>query len=179
MRTVLDTALAELVAHGLDGFNVERIARAAQVNKTSIYRRWPSKGALVAAALERTMTDISLRLDDSGSLRGDLAHLCAEVAALLSQPLGRELARAALGEDSEVGALASRQLSSQAQGPQRDLTARAIARGEWRDTVAAEIVLSLLVGALIHRLLLEKQPLTPAWQQAMIDAVLLGVMPRG
>ncbi len=67
-EAVMLCTLDELASHGLSDLSVERIADAAEVNKTTIYRRWPTREALVAGALEYVMLDLDDRLVDTGSL---------------------------------------------------------------------------------------------------------------
>jgi len=57
-------------------------------------------------------------------------------------------------------------------------TARAETRGEWREGVSAEQVIHTLVGAILHRALLEHAPMTRRWLEGAVDIVLLGVVPR-
>jgi AcrR family transcriptional regulator len=180
LDAVLSRALEELAEHGLANLRVDRIARAAEVNKTSVYRRWPTREALVAAALERVLGDLSLELADTGSLRGDLVRLAETVAAFLSQPAGRGLARAAFAESEspELAALAKGLLERQAIGPAADLVRRARARGEWREDVAPDLLLSMLVGAILHRSMLEHRAASKAWLSAIVDVLLMGVTPR-
>lgn len=40
---VLDAVVAELAEHGPDGLSVERVARRAEVNRTTVYRRWSGR----------------------------------------------------------------------------------------------------------------------------------------
>lgn len=67
MDSILEHTLADLSRAGLDGLSIDRIARAAAVNKTTIYRRWPTRDALVAAALGRILIDRSLIVPDTGT----------------------------------------------------------------------------------------------------------------
>lgn len=179
--TVLTETLQELAAHGVESLSVERIARAADVNKTSVYRRWPTREALVAAALERVLDDLTLKLPDTGSWRGDLIGLVTEVGAFLSTPTGRALARAAIASHAspELAELARRRIAEGASGPAGELVARAVARGDLRPDVDPRLLLSTLVGAVLHRLLLETDEVTPAFVEGLVDLVLLGVTPRG
>ena len=178
--TILEATLAELATSGLEGLSVERVAREAEVNKTTIYRRWPTRAALVAAALEGIAEDIGSHLPDTGSLRGDLLGLLGRVVELLSHPHGRAAARAALSAPAEpaIAALAARRLAQPATGAMAHLVHRARERGEWRDGLAGEQVINTLVGAIVHRALLEHADLTPSWLAATVDLVLLGVVPR-
>jgi AcrR family transcriptional regulator len=174
---VLDRTLEELASVGPAQLSVERIARAAEVNKTSIYRRWPTREALIAAALERVLAHLSLAQKDTGSLRGDLLFLGESVAGFLDQPAGQALMRAVFTEAvaPSIAALARRQLEQSAGSPAVAMVLRARARGEWRDDADPRVVLSMLVGALLHRVALERQRPTRAWLGGVVAVLLRGV----
>src|SRR5215208_3040355 len=53
---ILAVALEMLREKGYRDLNVDDIAERLGIAKTTIYRRWPAKGALVAAALEPLAT---------------------------------------------------------------------------------------------------------------------------
>lgn len=177
---VLVQALEELALAGHEGFSVERLAKRAQVNKTSVYRRWPTREALIAAALERIAQGVSDATPDTGSLRSDLLGLLEPVTRLLQQPMGRAVLRAGMSEAAaaNVAALAARKLEQRALGRVSALVRRAKARGEWRQGVGGELLLGALVGAAIHRAMLEHQPLTRRWLTELVDLALEGVRPR-
>lgn len=176
---LLARTLEEIAEHGIEGASVDRIARAAEVNKTSVYRRFGTREALIAAALERVAVEVGEKISDQGSLRKDLALIAEEVAALLRAPMGQSLARAAFLEpsSSELAALAAREMQKPHDAAVA-LVERARARGEWRAGIGPDIVLSALVGALLHRALLERAPLTPAYVRQVVDLVVYGVAPR-
>jgi AcrR family transcriptional regulator len=178
---VLTRTLEELATAGLAGLSVERIAQAAGVNKTSVYRRWPTREALVAAALEGVVEGAAAHVPDTGSLRGDLLGVVRPIAELLRQPVGQAVARAALSEvsASSIAEIAARGLEQQARGPVGALFERAVLRGEWRDGVKGEQVIFMLVGAILHRAMLERAPLTKRWLESLVDVALYGVLPRG
>jgi AcrR family transcriptional regulator len=178
---VLEATLVELATVGPHRLSVERVARGADVNKTTIYRRWPTREALIAAALEGILDDVAARAPDTGSLRGDLLGVLAELGRFLARPEGRAVARAALSNQAEssVAALAARRLGQQGADGVTPLTARAIARGEWREGVSGPHVVHTLVGALLHRALLEHAEITEAWLASTVDLLLVGVLPRG
>lgn len=178
-ETVLARTLEELTAHGIDGASVDRIARAAEVNKTSVYRRFGTREALIAAALERVAGDVSAKLADQGSLRKDLERVAFLVATLLEAPFGRSLARAAFSEaaNDEIASLAVREMDKP-RAAAIAMVERARARGEWRSGVGPEVVLAALVGALLHRVLLERATLSPSFLRQLVDLLASGVMPR-
>src|SRR5207244_6781796 len=68
-------AASELVASsGLADMTIEGVADRAGVGKASIYRRWPSKGALAFDAVVDTILSTQ-PTPDTGSLEGDLLQV--------------------------------------------------------------------------------------------------------
>jgi AcrR family transcriptional regulator len=77
---ILDAALAGLAASGYDQMSMDDVASRARVGKAAIYRRWPSKAAVVADAIAYWRRSIgSVRPPNTGSLRGDIDALVALV----------------------------------------------------------------------------------------------------
>ena len=67
---ILDATMAILLEEGYPGLTIDGVAARAKVGRPTIYRRWPSKPALVIAALARS-TGLA-PAPDTGSLRDDL-----------------------------------------------------------------------------------------------------------
>ena len=176
---VLLSTIDELTKFGFDGMNIERIATNAEVNKTSVYRRWPTREKLAGAALERILVDVTAAVPDTGSLRGDLLGVLGPVAALLHTPLGLTVARFALAHASPLVAreLVGQKLQ-QTSLPLLAIVGRAEARGEWRQGADARQLVFMLVGALLHRALLEHAPMTARWLGDLVDLAVEGVRPR-
>jgi AcrR family transcriptional regulator len=167
VAAVLAAVRTELAETGFEGLSVERVARRAEVNKTSVYRRWPTREALVAAAMEGLLDDFGAS-PDTGSLRGDLHALAAPIAELAARPDGVALLRAALS--TTASAAASRRMDA----PGRSvfsIAERARARGEWRAGVDPQQTIFTLVGAIIHRTLLEHASPTGEWLDGLVDLV--------
>src|SRR6266446_6100976 len=87
-RAIL-TATADLLAErGLAAMSIEEVAARAGVGKTTIYRRWPSKGLLALDAFVASFREEQPQ-PDTGTLRGDLlAALRAWVRAVTHTPMG-------------------------------------------------------------------------------------------
>lgn len=172
---VLAAVRAELAESGVDGLSVERVARRAEVNKTSVYRRWPTREDLIAAAMEGLLEDFG-GSPDTGSLRGDLLALAAPVAEFAARPDGVALLRAALSTVSadHVGAVAARRMAGQL-APMPAIAERARARGEWRAGVDPQQAVFTLVGAIVHRTLFEHADPTGEWLERLVDLVHGGV----
>jgi AcrR family transcriptional regulator len=175
VTTVLAAVRAELAETGFEGLSVERVARRAEVNKTSVYRRWPTREALVAAAMEGLLDDFG-DSPDTGSLLGDLHALAGPIAELAARPDGVALLRAAIstGTPDAASAAASRGMDPSGQAVLA-IAERARARGEWRDGVDPQQAIFVLVGAIIHRTLLERADPTGDWLDGLIDMVHHGI----
>lgn len=93
-EAILAATLGELLANGYVGLCVEGVASRAGVNKTTVYRRWPTIDDLLANALGEWSLDI--QVPDTGSLEGDLLALGKELADLLNGGVGREIAAVVL-----------------------------------------------------------------------------------
>lgn len=77
---ILEAALAGLGELGYDRMSMDDIASRARVGKAAIYRRWPSKAAVVAEAIAHWRRRLgSVDAPNTGSLRGDIDALVASV----------------------------------------------------------------------------------------------------
>src|SRR3954451_9275522 len=85
---ILDAALATLAEVGYARLRLDALAARAGVAKTTILRRWPSKAAVAAAALQRLALQTTT-VPESGSLRGDLRALLTNAVAAFSHGPGR------------------------------------------------------------------------------------------
>lgn len=91
MRSRIVKAAAELLARdGIGGLRYEQVAELAGVNKTSVYRNWPDRAALVSDALTAYGADVA-PLHDSEDLHADLADYLEALAAATASPQGRAL----------------------------------------------------------------------------------------
>jgi AcrR family transcriptional regulator len=169
---VLSATLAELGRVGYAGLRIEEVAARAGVAKTTIYRRWPTKPALVEAALRSSRPPSPE--PDTGSLAGDLGALAAAMTERMSSPEKRSLARVIHSEldHPEVAAIA-RALRREAQAPWLAAVRRAAARGELPVSVDPALVVDLVWGPLSARLRLAEE-IDPGWLAALIRIVVAG-----
>ena len=70
-QAILAATLRILQEKGYGGLTIEGVAARAGVGRPTIYRRWPSKPALVVAALVQSAR-LAVPVLDTGSLRRDL-----------------------------------------------------------------------------------------------------------
>ncbi len=86
-KRILDATRTLVAEHGPSGATISEIASAAGVARQTIYRWWPSRTALVTAALV-DMTDAGMPYRATGDLVGDLRHHMRSVAATFAGPAG-------------------------------------------------------------------------------------------
>src|ERR1044072_4099257 len=77
---ILEAALAMLADIGYAQLRLDALAARAGVAKTTILRRWPSKAAVAAAAVQRLALQTA-EVPDSGDLREDLQALLSNAVA--------------------------------------------------------------------------------------------------
>ena len=69
---ILDAAADLIAQKGIKGLGMEAVARKAKAGKATVYRWWPTRGALLLAVYQRKKPAMSY--DDTGSLLGDLTR---------------------------------------------------------------------------------------------------------
>jgi len=131
VQQVLAATVAELAESGYRAFRMDAVSAAAGVNKTTIYRRWPGKKQLVAAAvlwMRRFVHDVPL--PDTGSLERDLVVAFRRKVSFSDRVEGRAWARLlAEKHDPEVGAVIGDAVEERS-GAWYAMVTRAVARGE-------------------------------------------------
>lgn len=153
--------------------SLEGIAADAGVSKQTIYRWWPSKGALIAECLiEGVLIPDRFVPVDSGDLRVDLVAWLSTLFEFAADERHDALIRslvAAGAENADVG----RRLSESV-GAAPSLVARlhaAIAVSQLRRDAPVEEIVDALIGAFIVRVLTRRQT-EPESAARIVDAVL-------
>lgn len=68
---ILDAAWAEIAEVGYAQATMDGIAKRARTNKATLYRRWPHRNELLAAAIDRRVTPLEPPIVESGEVRAD------------------------------------------------------------------------------------------------------------
>ncbi len=149
VEQVLVATVAELAESGYRGFRMDVVSASASVNKTTIYRRWASKAALVAASVEwmrRFVHDVPL--PDTGSIERDLVQAFRRRESFKKRVEGQAWARLlAEKHDPEVGAAIGLAVEERGDAWYEMIT-RAVARGELPEGTDPRLLLSMLGAAL-------------------------------
>ncbi len=173
---VIDATNELLQDHGLTGLKVSEVARRAQVNETSIFRRWGTRENLVIDALLADAAE-QLPVPDSGNVRDDLIAYATSLAKYLTSPAGNALDRtlASAGDDPATQQLRDQYWDARyAQSGQ--IAARAVERGELPEGTNPRFVLEMLVAPLHFRIVLTREPLEPDLPARIVDTLLHGLV---
>ena len=157
VEKVRAATMAELARVGFGGLTIEGVAKAANVNRTTIYRRWPSKAALLLAVLEPGLE----RFDhdpDTGSLGGDLLALMLQIGETAALPPWQAVHRAVGSTSDELKELVDT-VNDRALGAFHRAFDRASVRGELAPTDDTEMIAHLaFFGVVLWRETRERAP---------------------
>ena len=152
-EAILAAAFSELIDSGYAALSVETVAARAGVNKTTVYRRWPTLDDLLVDALTMWTHNV-IPLPDTGSVETDLLALGREVADQLNGGVGRQVAAVVLTAGLRSAALreATRRFYDHQAVRAIPIVSRAIDRGELPANSDANALLTTFRAPLLYRL---------------------------
>ncbi|TVR25249.1 MAG: TetR/AcrR family transcriptional regulator [Ilumatobacter sp.] len=178
-RKVLEAGVGILLDDGVPAFTVEAVAKRSGVAKTTIYRHWPDPDQLLVDTLRSTIEPIPT--PNTGSLQDDLEKVLADLAPCDPDDTDRQtrmlfgvLQRAA---DEPALLAAFDDLMHERFGPIRTLLELAQGRGDIVDDLDLDLAVDLVIGPLLHRHLMRRQPVDPADTTRVVHHVIAGLRP--
>lgn len=175
-REVVLAVTQELMSEeGIVGFSVDEVSRRSGVSKTTIYRHWPSRSALLLDACSHLNS--WTEQVDTGSLRGDLTTLAAFLACQLRSSRAATVMPSiidAAEHDPEMASLLA-QMHARFLIPIVAIAERARLRGELpldHDPVAFA---DALLAPFFYRRWFSREPLDEPFVQGVIH-ILLGAL---
>ncbi|MET7642535.1 TetR/AcrR family transcriptional regulator [Streptomyces sp. NPDC005426] len=165
---------------GYAKLSIEAIAARAGVGKHTIYRRWPSKGALLLDSL-LSLNEPGLDYPDTGDVLADLRQQIHEAVDLLTAAPLRPLFQALVGEAQHDPGVAAA-LNERFIAPQADKTVARLRtareQGQLSPDFDLDLAMAILSGPLYFRLLITQEPLTHEYVDRTLDALFTGMGPR-
>lgn len=184
-RRAILTAAFELVGDvGYARLSIEGIAARAGVGKQTIYRWWPSKGAVLFDAflmLAEGQDGGSAALPDTGDLETDLRTVMRATVAELNDPRYDEPTRALTTEilhDPAIAAAYAERLDGPMKELKRERLRIAQQAGQLPEELDLDLAVEMLWGPVRNRWLLRSGPLTPQYADAVVRAALDGLRSR-
>jgi len=175
---ILRSTLKLLGENGFSDLTIESVAAHAGVGKTTVYRWWPNKAALIADAFASS-TSRTLHFPDTGSVYTDLSQQMRQVVKIFRSRRGRIVSAMLGGGQSDrdlIAAFRERFLWPRRREAYATLR-QAIQRGELRDDVDLDLLLDSLYGPIYMRFLIRHDKLTPDFVDRLCKLVLAGARP--
>ena len=166
---VLAETYRQLSQSGLANVSIDEISRVSGVSKTTIYRHWPSRSALLIDACSRlggTMT-----VPDTGTLNGDLHWLLSTLAEQLRTASWSAVIPSiadAAERDPDVSAMQT-EWQKAVMAPFRAVLERAQERGERASDEDLSHIIDMAVGALFYRRWFSREPLDASFVNIVVE----------
>jgi AcrR family transcriptional regulator len=172
---VLDAALALLGDLGYAGLSIERIAERSGVNKTTIYRRWQTKEAVLAAALD-DMAAAGFPMPVTGSIDDDLRAFGRGIVDFLTDdsPSTAGLVRALFSDAAREPMIAElrRDFFTHRYRDAAKMVEAAVEQGTLPADVDAREFVGLVAAPIYYRHLVTEEPLDyPVSDRAAVTAL--------
>jgi AcrR family transcriptional regulator len=161
-RVVLEAAIALLIEGGYAAVTMEAVAVASGVAKSTIYRHWPNRDALISDAFHALKPPIPVPVE--GDVRARVTALLEQVAQTLSSSTWSSCLPALIdAAERDPGA---RELHCGLADAGRqvlvDLLDEGIRTGELPAETDTGLLAEALAGAIVLRRLMSPEPLAPA-----------------
>jgi len=169
--TVLGATSKLLLEVGCERITIDEIAERSGVARSTIYRNWGDRSALLIEAVEQLA--VMAEPPDTGSLRGDLEIMAERLAGQLAEgPLGQVLPSLVGAASFDAGLRGRlRALAEHRFAISRSVFERAVARGEIDDTDVGGR-LERFIAPFFTRHLLHNGPVDAAFRDAQVEAAL-------
>ena len=167
-KAVLAAAHALLTKSGFSGVSVDEVARRSGVAKTTIYRHWPTRSALLLDACA-TMS-ARPQPPDTGSFQGDLETMSQFAASRLRAAAWATVLPSiidAAERDAELAELQKR-LHGEMRRVFQTIVERAQERGEVPASVDFTEVIASVLGPLFYRRWFSREPLDEPFVRGVV-----------
>ncbi|MDY7103601.1 MAG: TetR/AcrR family transcriptional regulator [Actinomycetota bacterium] len=175
---ILDATVELLGRVGYSSLRIDDVATNAGVSKTTIYRRWPSKVALVVATLgEFKLAHVPMHF--TGDIAADLESILVnQYASLDGSPFGHALPGLVAEKHADPAlAEAVDALWVDRRARLERVLAEAVAAGQLRADADLDVLVDLIAGPGYYRLLVAGGGLDPSKAVRYVRAILDGASP--
>jgi AcrR family transcriptional regulator len=178
-RAILRSTMRLLEHTGFSDLSIEAIAADANVGKTTVYRWWSNKGALVADAFVSNAAK-QLRFPNTGSVRADIRLQMNQWITILRGRRGRIVAALISGGQSDKEIIEA--FRERFVRPKRldayQILRRGMDRGELSMDVDMDLLLDSLYGAIYMRFLIWQDGLNEQFVNDSVELIFSGAATR-
>ncbi|MFB4317674.1 TetR/AcrR family transcriptional regulator [Actinomadura sp. 21ATH] len=181
-RQAILAATRDLISEvGYRKVSIEGIAARAGVGKQTIYRWWPSKGAVIFDAfLALSDGGEGIALPDTGDIEADLKAVMRATAAEFADADFERPIRALNAEivnDPDLAAQYREKLARPVDDAKKARLRSAQRAGQLSAEADLDLVLEVLYAPLFQRWLHRSGPLTPEYADSLVDITLRAFRP--
>jgi AcrR family transcriptional regulator len=168
-------ATQDLLAEvGYDRLSIEAVAARCGTGKTTIYRRWPDKAALVTDAVATASTHLGQNIPDTGTLREDMIAFGAQWHAPDSRRDGMIAGLlTAMRHHPDLKAAVEDAINQPGQHAFRLMVQRAIERGDIPAGRPVDLIGAVLPAMVFHHITNVDTPVDHEYICAVVDNVVL------
>ena len=175
-QAILRAALELFIQSGIDGVNVEQVATRAGVARTTVYRRWSSREALLAQAIATARGSAEEQAaGDTRELTGLSRRLITALVETVTAPEYVTLVARLIGSVPSSPELMATYWDAY-MAPRRAWIAQILRVAQERELIRAdadpEMLLDLLSGAVVYQLLIRPGKRTAEEMQDYLHRVL-------
>ena len=167
-------ATVELITEGgVSSLTFENVATRADVNRTTLYRRWGNKSRLLTWAMLEFMAD-QAQTPDSGSLEKDLFEMVMSLSSAIASPVGAAFMQVVLLESRHDAAVAAAVHSywQQRLALAEPIYTRAVARGELDGAIDYEFLADLVFGPMFYHSIRTGRAIQAKYAKRIIETTL-------
>ncbi len=172
-RAALDATLDLLVAGGIDGVTFEVVAARSGVAKSTLYRHFGSKQAMLVAAADSCFVEHPT--PDTGDLLEDLREILRKGADVEERHRIPDVMPPLLASDDPELRSCIKAMLDERHRPIRTVLQLAQLRGEIDRDLDLDTAVALIVGPFVQRKLLDREEVTPEFRVAVVETVVAGL----
>jgi AcrR family transcriptional regulator len=178
-QAAIDAAVELLVEDGVDGVTFEEVAARSGVAKTTLYRHFGTKAALVVAAAASCF--VELPTPDTGDLETDLRLIFDQWKATDEKHRVPDLMPtllAASDRDDDLRQLVTAMIEDRSR-PIRTVLRLAQMRGQIDPDLDLDLALALLKGPFVQRRMVDRLEVTDEFRDGVLRNVVAGLLATG
>lgn len=173
VTSVLQATGERLDEVGYAALRVEDVAELAGVNKTTIYRRWPTKAVLVVETLRSHFMQ-RRPAPSTGNLRDDLLVYLDGMATASETPLWRGMFGALTSRTEPEVEEVAKELRQREREYRLKLIQRGIDRGELPKSADPELVADMVSAPVLRHIQVYRDSVSRDYIEKVIDVALAG-----
>lgn len=169
MQAILDATNKMLLIHSVRDISIESVAKKAGVGKTTIYRWWPNKVALILDAISGPMS--ALPASVSGASPKDLLTKQIERFSRLCRGRGGKIIAEVYAESqgkSDTQALFFEKFMVQHEEILASILEQGKASGDFRASLDTTLAVDMIYGAFFYQLMSNPEPLNQDFTDKMV-----------